>query len=199
MHAYDLCTDSSSISEKHLIPLSSCAPIRFSSSRIRISFSTHSCQPSRIWQDSPEFLPFTPVPPETLSTRTASYPTFCCVWKKFLPHIIISRPMTDLCWRCQQNSTAIIRSVNVSEGEKSEVKLQVVSSMQSLRLHLMRPQMQHTEQPYTNYYTKKYIFVLIFLGPRGGASYFEVGQPYSFVRVESFSPADRFIRPRRVV
>ena len=60
----------------------------------------------------------------TLSARTASYPTFCRVWKKFLPHIVISRPMTDLCWRCQQNSTAIIRSVNLSEGEKSEVNRQ---------------------------------------------------------------------------
>ena len=31
--------------------------------------------------------------------------------------------MTDLCLVCQQNSTAIVRSANLSEEEKSEVGL----------------------------------------------------------------------------
>ena len=31
------------------------------------------------------------------------------------------KPMTDLCWLCQKNSNAIIRSANKSEEEKSMV------------------------------------------------------------------------------
>ena len=63
---------------------------------------------------------------DSLSAHAAAYSTFCRVWQKFLPHIVVSRPMTDLCWRCQQNSTAIVRSVNLSEGEKSEVKYSII-------------------------------------------------------------------------
>lgn len=59
----------------------------------------------------------------TLSVRAVAYSTFCRVWKQFLRHVIVARPMTDLCWKCQQNSTAIIRSANLSEGEKSEVSI----------------------------------------------------------------------------
>jgi len=33
------------------------------------------------------------------------------------------RMLTYLCWRCQQNSTAIVRSANISETEKSEVSI----------------------------------------------------------------------------
>lgn len=56
-----------------------------------------------------------------LSGRAVAYSTFCKVWKHFLPHIVVARPMTDLCWTCQQNSTAIVRSANLSEAEKTEV------------------------------------------------------------------------------
>ena len=50
----------------------------------------------------------------SLSVRPAGYSTF-------LPHVIVARPITDLCWTCQQNSTAIIRSAGLTEAEKSEV------------------------------------------------------------------------------
>ena len=36
-----------------------------------------------------------------------------------MPSVIIIKPMSDLCWTCQQNSTAILRTANSSEGEKS--------------------------------------------------------------------------------
>lgn len=61
----------------------------------------------------------------TLSLRAVSYSCFCAIWKKFLPQVIVARPMTDLCWTCQQNSTAIIRSANMSEEEKTEVRFKV--------------------------------------------------------------------------
>ena len=33
----------------------------------------------------------------------------------------VMRPMTDLCFVCQQNSTAIVRSANLAEEDKKEV------------------------------------------------------------------------------
>ena len=59
---------------------------------------------------------------DTLTLRAVGYSTFCRVWKKLLPHVVVCRPLSDLCWTCQQNSTAIVRSVNLCEEEKSEVR-----------------------------------------------------------------------------
>ena len=67
----------------------------------------------------------------TLSMRNVGYSTCCRCWKQFLPHVIVARPMTDLCWTCQQNSTAIIRSVNLNEEEKSEVCIVMHESTQT--------------------------------------------------------------------
>ena len=52
---------------------------------------------------------------------SVAYFTLCQVWRRFLQHVIVARPMTDLCAVCQKHSAAIIRSVNLSEEEKSEV------------------------------------------------------------------------------
>ena len=57
------------------------------------------------------------------SARCVSYSTFCKVWRNFLSHIVICTPMTDLCATCQKNNAAIIRAVNLSEEEKSEVRI----------------------------------------------------------------------------
>ena len=57
----------------------------------------------------------------TSSARTVSYSIFCKVWKNFLGRVVISKPMTDLCAVCQKNLVAILRSVNLSEDEKTEV------------------------------------------------------------------------------
>ena len=51
--------------------------------------------------------------------QVVAYSTFCQLWQKLLPSIIIMRPMTDLFWQCQQNSTTILHSVNASDLEKS--------------------------------------------------------------------------------
>ena len=57
----------------------------------------------------------------TNGARSITYNTFCLVWRKFLSHVVVCKPMTDLCATCQANSTAIIRSMNKPESEKSEV------------------------------------------------------------------------------
>jgi hypothetical protein len=57
----------------------------------------------------------------SLSLRSVAYTTFCKVWRNFLADVVVYKPMTDLCITCQKNSAAIVRSINMSEEEKSEV------------------------------------------------------------------------------
>ena len=54
------------------------------------------------------------------STRPVSYSMFTSLWQQLLPRVVVMKPMSDLCWICQQNSTAIAKSANRPE-EKSLV------------------------------------------------------------------------------
>ena len=47
--------------------------------------------------------------------------TFRKLWKELCPYIVVARPMTDLCWRCQRNNTHIFRSANLTLDEKTEL------------------------------------------------------------------------------
>ena len=38
-----------------------------------------------------------------------------------MPHIVVGKPMSDLCWTCQQNNNSILKAVNKSTEEKSAV------------------------------------------------------------------------------
>jgi hypothetical protein len=42
--------------------------------------------------------------------HAVAYSTFCHLWKQQLPSVLLMKPMTDLCWTCQQNSTAILKA-----------------------------------------------------------------------------------------
>ena len=53
--------------------------------------------------------------------RQAAYSTFCSIWRRVVPRIMVTKPMSDLCWVCQSNSTAIMRAANQPEEMKSEV------------------------------------------------------------------------------
>lgn len=44
--------------------------------------------------------------------------SFFSLWKQLFPTILTCRPMTDLCFDCQQNITVIYRSINIPEEEK---------------------------------------------------------------------------------
>ena len=55
------------------------------------------------------------------NVRAAAYTTFLRYWHKLAPHIIVMKPMTDLCWVCQKNSSAIMKAKNMSDELKSEV------------------------------------------------------------------------------
>ena len=57
----------------------------------------------------------------TTLMRAVAYSTFTHLWRQLLLNVIVMKPiMSDLCWVCQQNSTAIMRSANRPE-EKSTV------------------------------------------------------------------------------
>ena len=66
-----------------------------------------------------------PVPqgrPRSL-TKAVCYSLFCALWKQLTPQVVVTRPMSDLCWMCQQNSTLIMRAHNRPVEEKSEVNI----------------------------------------------------------------------------
>lgn len=48
-----------------------------------------------------------------------AYTTFCLLWRTLVPSIVVMKPRSDLCWQCQQNSIAIMRTANASDVEKS--------------------------------------------------------------------------------
>lgn len=52
--------------------------------------------------------------------HTVAYTTFCKLWKALVPSVVIMKPMSDLCWQCHQNSTAILRAANRPDTEKSD-------------------------------------------------------------------------------
>ena len=54
--------------------------------------------------------------------RVVGYRSFRNIWRKYLPQVIITKPMTDLCLTCQKNNSLILRSVNKTEEEKSTVR-----------------------------------------------------------------------------
>ncbi|ELU16955.1 hypothetical protein CAPTEDRAFT_211604 [Capitella teleta] len=50
--------------------------------------------------------------------RMVGKSSFFSLWKQLVPHVLACRPMTDLCWECQQSMQLIYRSGNLSEEEK---------------------------------------------------------------------------------
>ena len=52
---------------------------------------------------------------------SVGYSTFCRLWRTLVPNVITMKPMSDLCWTCQQNSATVLRMSNAPENEKSQV------------------------------------------------------------------------------
>ena len=59
-------------------------------------------------------------------------------WTKLLPFIVTAKPMTDLCWTCQQNNSLVYRGANISETAKSE-------RLQKQEVHLHRAVCERSE------------------------------------------------------
>ena len=54
--------------------------------------------------------------------KVVAYSTFCGIWNKYLPNIVVAKPRTDVCWQCMKNNNRIQRGQNISEELKTEVK-----------------------------------------------------------------------------
>ena len=52
--------------------------------------------------------------------RIFGYREFCRLWYETVPYISVMLPSSDLCFMCQQNTSAIMRSCNLPEEEKSQ-------------------------------------------------------------------------------
>lgn len=50
-----------------------------------------------------------------LELRCVADSTFRSLWLELLPRIVLSRPMTDLCWECQRNNRAISVTSNLPD------------------------------------------------------------------------------------
>ncbi|XP_064390673.1 uncharacterized protein LOC135338462 isoform X2 [Halichondria panicea] len=70
-------------------------------------------------------------------SRAAAYRTFCRLWQQLLPYLVLMKPMTDLCWVCQKNSTAVLRAVNDPESIKS-------STLKAFEDHLTLVQLERS-------------------------------------------------------
>ena len=57
----------------------------------------------------------------SLDIRTAGYHSVCKIWKKFLSHIVITKPKSDVCWLCQKNKKIISGTSNLSDSMKQQV------------------------------------------------------------------------------
>ena len=57
------------------------------------------------------------------NVQVVSYSTFTQIGRRFTPEVRVMKPMTDLCWTCQQNSALIMKSVNCPEEEKTRVRI----------------------------------------------------------------------------
>jgi len=60
---------------------------------------------------------------EAAGLQATAYPTFTSLWRQLTPQIRIMKPVSDLCWVCQKNSTAIMRAANKPESAKSDVNI----------------------------------------------------------------------------
>ena len=58
---------------------------------------------------------------ESNDIKAVCYSLLCSLWKQLTPQVVVTRPMSDLCWVCQQYSTLIMRAHNRPVEEKSEV------------------------------------------------------------------------------
>lgn len=57
---------------------------------------------------------------EQSNKQAVSYTKFIDLWKQFHPNIVVAKPMSDLRFTCQQNTSKLLWAANLPEAEKSE-------------------------------------------------------------------------------
>lgn len=51
-----------------------------------------------------------------------------------MPSVVVMRPRSDLCWQCQQNSAAIVRTANSAEAEKTAAMLEALEHLRVVKM-----------------------------------------------------------------
>ena len=74
---------------------------------------------------------------EESNKQVVSYPKFTLLWKQFHPNVVVAKPMTDLCFTCQQNTSKLLRAANLPDSEKSDC-------VQAQQEHLNSVQIERT-------------------------------------------------------
>ena len=59
----------------------------------------------------------------TTGQRVVQLTSFRLLWHQLVPHVVIGKPRSDLCWVCQRNNMHILRAVNIPEAMKSATLL----------------------------------------------------------------------------
>jgi len=57
---------------------------------------------------------------EESNKQAVCYTKFTDFWKQFFPNVIMAKPMADLCFTCQQNTSKLVWAANLPEEEKSQ-------------------------------------------------------------------------------
>ena len=70
---------------------------------------------------------------DELLHKPVSWAKFHSIWSSILPHIDTMKPLSDLCFECQQHAAQVFQSSNVSEDEKSEMLDSYKQHIQSAR------------------------------------------------------------------
>ena len=73
---------------------------------------------------------------EDLNKQAVCYTKFIELWKQFHLNVIVAKPMMDLCFTCQENTSKLLQAANLPEAEKSEciqAQQQHLNSVQSER------------------------------------------------------------------
>ena len=47
---------------------------------------------------------------EKTSIIAVSYSRFCSLWNELLPYVVVAKPLSDLCWTCQNGNNLLMRS-----------------------------------------------------------------------------------------
>ena len=66
--------------------------------------------------------------------KSVAYTSFCRLWRSLLPSVVVMKPMTDLCWQCQKNSTAILRTSNNADAVKSKASIYALEHLRIVKL-----------------------------------------------------------------
>jgi len=65
--------------------------------------------------------------------KPVCYSLFVELWNEVIPWVVIAKPATDLCWKCQQNNNAILKASNVPDEDKAQLLLDQLKHLEKAK------------------------------------------------------------------